>query len=54
MRQAAMARSFHWSGAAAAYEQLYARLIGRRLAQVAPAPVRRRTRPAVRELRAAA
>lgn len=29
MRQAAMARSFHWSGAAAEYEQLYSRLSGR-------------------------
>jgi starch synthase len=29
MRQAAMARSFSWSSAAAEYEQLYARLIGR-------------------------
>ena len=54
MRQAAMARSFHWSGAAAEYEMLYARLIGRRLAQVVAAPPRRRTRPAVAELLAAA
>ena len=45
MRQAAMARSFHWSGAAAEYELLYTRLIGRRLAQAVPVPVRRRTRP---------
>jgi starch synthase len=28
MRQAAMARSFHWSGAAAEYEALYRRLAG--------------------------
>ena len=34
MRQAAMARSFHWSGAAAEYELLYSRLIGQRLPQV--------------------
>ena len=54
MRQAAMARSFHWSGAAVEYEQLYSRLIGRRSAQVVAAPVRRRTRPAVAELLAAA
>jgi starch synthase len=54
MRQAAMARCFHWSGASSSYEQLYARLIGRRLAPVAPAPIRRRTRPVVQELRAAA
>ena len=47
-----MARSFHWSGAAAEYEQLYSRLIGRRSAQVVAAPARRRTRPAVAELRA--
>jgi starch synthase len=54
MRQAAMARSFHWSGAAAEYEQLYARLIGRRLSQIVPGPPRRRTRPAPAELQAAA
>jgi len=55
MRQAAMARSFAWSGAAAEYEKLYARLIGRRLMQVAPAPApRRRARPAMTELAAAA
>jgi len=54
MRQAAMARSFHWSGAAAEYEQLYARLIGRRLPQVVPATPRRRIRAASVELAAAA
>ena len=54
MRQAAMARSFHWSGAAAEYEQLYSRLIGRRLAQVVAARTPRRKRPAVAELQAAA
>ena len=54
MRQAAMALSFHWSGAAAEYEQLYSRLIGRRLAGAEPAPTRRRSRPAVAELPAAA
>ncbi len=43
MRQTAMARDFHWSGAAAEYEQLYRRLLGpyvdgRRAADRAPAP----------------
>jgi starch synthase len=44
MRQAAMARCFHWSGAAAEYEALYARLVGRGLAHSASptAPPRRR------------
>jgi starch synthase len=54
MRQAAMARSFHWSGAAAEYQQLYARLIGRPPAQVVPAPARRRPPAAAVELRVAA
>jgi starch synthase len=54
MRQAAMARSFHWSGAAAEYEQLYTRLIGRRPAQVVPAPARRRAPAPAVELRVAA
>ncbi len=54
MRQTAMARSFHWSDAAAEYEQLYSRLIGRDLAQVVAAPAPRRKRPAVAELQAAA
>ena len=49
-----MARSFQWSSAAVEYEALYSRLIGRRLAQVVAAPARRRTRPAVAELQAAA
>ena len=35
MRQTAMGRSFHWSGAAQEYLALYARLIGRSLAPVA-------------------
>ena len=39
MRQAAMARSFHWSGAAAEYEALYAKLTG------IPAPYTRKRRP---------
>jgi starch synthase len=54
MRQTAMARSFPWSDAGVEYEELYARLIGRRLAQVVAAPARRRTRPAVEALQAAA
>ena len=42
MRQAAMARSFHWSGAAAEYEALYAKVSGRSIAldMRAPAPPR--------------
>jgi starch synthase len=44
MRQAAMARSFPWSGAAVEYELLYSRLIGQRPAQVVKTPARRRTR----------
>jgi starch synthase len=47
MRQAAMARSFPWSGAAVEYELLYSRLIGQRPAQVVKTPARRRTRQAV-------
>ena len=35
MRQAAMARCFHWSGAAAEYEALYERLVGRGVAHIA-------------------
>jgi hypothetical protein len=54
MRQTAMARSFPWSDAGVEYEELYARLIGRRLAQVVAAPARRRTRPAVEALQEAA
>jgi hypothetical protein len=52
MRQAAMARSFHWSAAAAEYELLYSRLVGRRLAEVTAAPARRTAVAA--ELQAAA
>jgi hypothetical protein len=39
-----MARCFHWSGAAAEYEELYARLVRRVVAHTAPplAPPRRR------------
>jgi glycogen synthase len=44
MRQAAMARDFSWSGAAAEYERLYARLIDR--AQVMPMPARQQSWPA--------
>jgi starch synthase len=55
MREKAMARSFHWSGAAVEYERLYSRLIGRRQAEVLRAPLRRRTRPpATVQLQAAA
>jgi starch synthase len=56
MRQAAMARDFHWSGAAAEYEQLYRRLAGPTAAEVAaqPSRPRRKARPVSTELRAAA
>jgi starch synthase len=54
MRQAAMARCFHWSGAAAEYEQLYARLIGQARAHVVPAPAPRRVRTSTKELPVAA
>jgi starch synthase len=57
MRQAAMARSFHWSGAAVEYERLYARLSGLPIARAVPAPERPRAPmlPAgVEELQAAA
>jgi starch synthase len=47
MRQAAMARSFHWSGAAAQYIELYERLIGGAPARMVPRkPVRSRRHPA--------
>ncbi len=51
-----MARSFHWSGAAAEYEQLYVRLVGRAAMQLvaSPAPPRRRARLANQALRVAA
>jgi starch synthase len=39
MRRAAMACSFHWSGAAEQYEVLYASLIGRRLPHFTPASI---------------
>jgi starch synthase len=54
MRRAAMARSFPWSGAAAEYELLYARLIGHHLPPVVASPARRRARRATAELPAAA
>ena len=56
MRQAAMARSFHWSGAAAEYEMLYARLTGRSVVRTAVRTRRRRRRShaAVAEWQAAA
>jgi starch synthase len=44
MRQAAMARSFHWSGAAAEYEALYRRLAGRPPAETTPRVTRARQR----------
>jgi starch synthase len=50
MRQAAMARSFHWSGAAAEYEALYRHLLGRS----APRPVARTTKPRLSARRDAA
>jgi len=54
MRQAAMARSFLWSGAAEEYARLYAKLIGRRLPRAVPAAGRRRTRRAAEEMAVAA
>ncbi len=54
MRQAAMARSFHWSGAAEQYEALYERLLGRPsphivASQARLAPQRRRAGMALSE-----
>ena len=56
MRQAAMARDFHWSGAAAEYEQLYRRLTGPIVADAAlqTARARRKVRQVSTELPAAA
>jgi starch synthase len=56
MRQAAMARDFHWSSAAAAYEQLYRRLAGPTATQVAgqSSRPRRQARPVSSALPAAA
>jgi starch synthase len=56
MRQAAMARNFLWSGAAAEYEQLYRRLAGPMVADAAPQPARprRQVRQVSTELPAAA
>jgi starch synthase len=56
MRQAAMARSFHWTGAAAEYETLYRRLLGQPVARpvVHAAKPRSSPRPVVAELQAAA
>jgi starch synthase len=42
MRQAAMARDFQWTGAAAEYEQLYRRLAGSLVIDAAPTPARPR------------
>jgi starch synthase len=42
MRQTAMARDFHWSGAAAEYEQLYRRLLGPYVTDAAPQTARPR------------
>jgi len=48
MRRAAMARSFGWAGAAAEYEALYCRLLGRAPPiPVRPVPLKRATRPAI-------
>jgi starch synthase len=44
MRQTAMARDFHWSGAAAEYEQLYRRLLGPYVTDAAPPTARPRRR----------
>jgi starch synthase len=54
MRQAAMARSFHWSGAAVAYE--YRRLLGHPIARLVAHATKPRglARPAAAELQAAA
>jgi starch synthase len=56
MRQAAMARSFHWSGAAGEYEHMYQRLLGQPTARpVAHAPTPRiSVRARMTELQAAA
>jgi starch synthase len=56
MRQAAMARSFHWAGAAAEYELLYRRLLGWPATEAAPRPAhkRRQMRQVSAELAAAA
>jgi hypothetical protein len=56
MRQAAMARSFHWSGAAAEYEALYRRLLGQSPARTVPTGAKPRRPPRARtpELQAAA
>jgi starch synthase len=54
MRQAAMARSFLWSGAAAEYELLYARLMDARRPPLALAAAPRRTQRATIDLSRAA
>jgi starch synthase len=56
MRQAAMARDFQWSAAAAEYEQLYRRLSGSTVTDAAPqaAHTRHPARPVSTELPAAA
>ncbi len=56
MRQAAMARVFHWSGAAAEYEALYRRLLGQSMQRpaVPTARPRRQMQRATAELQAAA
>jgi starch synthase len=56
MRQTAMARDFHWSGAAAQYEQLYRCLLGPPVTDAAPqtARPRRTVRQVSTELKAAA
>ena len=54
MRQAAMARCFHWSGAAAEYEALYARLVGRGVAHTASPVAQPRRRKCLADVSLAA
>jgi glycogen synthase len=49
MRQAAMARSFSWTGAAAEYEALYRRLIGPKIATIRSVPQMPERAPPVRD-----
>lgn len=54
MRQAAMARCFHWSGAAAEYETLYERLVGRGVAHNASPVAQPRRRKSLADVSLAA
>jgi starch synthase len=54
MRQAAMARCFHWSGAAAEYEALYERLVGRGVAHNASPVAQPRRRKSLADVSLAA